>query len=612
MAGTASDKFIPNDEVKRDLMYFSEQRIQAYGRGHEEYERSVATPNMLFRYSRPAYVVQPTARKQVQTIIKYLHEQKRSVTIKCGGHSSAGYSTAGPASVSLDLRKMNTAKLSADMESVDIDAGCQWGHVYKTLINDNHDGYFINGGRCPLVGVSGFVLGGGLGPFSRQVGMGCDTLVEATIVDYKGDVFTVNEKHERGTKEGDLFWALRGAGAANFGVLVGMKMRVQALQSGGKQVVAGRYQWFPDRGHDLEFATAMNRFYTADWSRRMTIDSTWICEYKNGKRNIGVRFLVYYDGPKSEFTEEVKQRLGAGKNEFEEYEAVPFLDELTRRVSPEPSTRFLHETLIYQWSEETVKAFPTNRTFSIYTSFCFENTPTNIYEIVKLIQKEMIRFQKKFKFDTTEFLVSFIHSGGKAMEKPDKDTAFYWREATYHAYITLEWEDKWLHNDMTEFMQQTKKKFRQYSLDRRAIYINFPDNAQEKDDYEAAYFGVPNKAGLQQVKLDWDPENFFSWNHGIQLPALESTSQAIEGAGEGLAAAAADAAPAMEEAKEEPEDGVTDNTTFGVQAALGVLKTGYSVDAIALGDWEYYQNKSFKDDVQDLIDLGPDAARYLY
>lgn len=136
-------------DVYADLGYFNHKKILAYPRGHEEYERSVATPNMLFRYSRPLYVVQPTNKDQVATVIKWFSKKQRDFTIKCGGHSSAGYSTASPQSVSLDLRKMREAELDLEKDWVDIDAGCQWGHVYKTLTNGKHDGLFINGGPMP-------------------------------------------------------------------------------------------------------------------------------------------------------------------------------------------------------------------------------------------------------------------------------------------------------------------------------------------------------------------------------------------------------------------------------------------------------------------------------
>lgn len=41
---------------------------------------------------------------------------------------------------------------------------------------------FFPGGTCPSVGLSGYILGGGYGWFSRALGMGSDNLVEVEAV----------------------------------------------------------------------------------------------------------------------------------------------------------------------------------------------------------------------------------------------------------------------------------------------------------------------------------------------------------------------------------------------------------------------------------------------
>ena len=150
------------------------------------------------------------------------------------------------------------------------------------------------------MGVSGFILGGGLGPFTRSFDTGSDTLMEATVVTAGGEKVTVNEKHSRESKEGMLFWALRGGGAANFGVLVSMKLKVEQLRNGDCVVVAGRYNWFPEGEAGKSFIPTMNDFYTTDWCNQMTIDSTWICDLRE-KTGDGVRFTFYFDGNKNEF-----------------------------------------------------------------------------------------------------------------------------------------------------------------------------------------------------------------------------------------------------------------------------------------------------------------------
>lgn len=83
-----------------------------------------------------------------------------------------------------------------------IQGGALWGNVYRTLV-DEGEGLLVNGGRCPSVGVSGFILGGGIGPFSRSYGMAVDNLLEVTIVTAPdGDQYTVNRQEDHDSQEG--------------------------------------------------------------------------------------------------------------------------------------------------------------------------------------------------------------------------------------------------------------------------------------------------------------------------------------------------------------------------------------------------------------------------
>lgn len=120
-----------------------------------------------------------------------------------------------------------------EARTVTAQGGALWGHVYKTLVDGRHDGFVVNGGRCPNVGVAGFVLGGGVGPFGRSLGLGCDSLLQATVVTASGDMVTVKRSDPPRSARGMLFWALCGAGSANFGVVVELVLRVSQLAGTG-------------------------------------------------------------------------------------------------------------------------------------------------------------------------------------------------------------------------------------------------------------------------------------------------------------------------------------------------------------------------------------------
>ncbi|KAK3389748.1 hypothetical protein B0H63DRAFT_464257 [Podospora didyma] len=499
------------DEIIKIL---KDLKIPVFKAGEEPYERSVATSNLLHRYSRPACVVQPKNATHVRNVINEAKARGISITIKNGGHSYAGFSTADKG-ISLDLCKMKEVTLDMATKTVTLQGGALWGHAYKTLVNGRHDGYIINGGRCPTVGVSGFTLGGGLGPFTRMFGMGCDTLQSATLITASGTEVTVKKTDDPKSDKGKLFWALCGAGGGNFGVLVSMTLKLQQLSNPDGHVVAGRYTWYPDLSTPAkitELTTTMNNFYTADWPDQLTIDSSWLCELARsdptGHSPIGVRFLVYYDGNQQSFRDLIDTHITHPE----------LAKQLKRRSLVEKSTRFLHETLVSQWSEETIKAFPTNRSYSIYSSFVFKNNnPERISAITGLIQSEMAAFRALYPGETALLQVTWIHSGGQASRKPRSATAFRWRDAVYHAYIMVQWEDKWLEGDMREFLGRFRVALRPYSMMKEAAFINFPDETLLADVQERAYYGN-NRQELQRVKHIWDKDNYWNWVQGVKLP----------------------------------------------------------------------------------------------
>jgi hypothetical protein len=195
---------------------------------------------------------------------------------------------------------------------------------------------------------------------------------------------TVSERNNDRNKD-DLFWALCGAGGGNFGVVIEMKLALQQLKS--KFVVAGRYTWHPEKDDaSMEgFMITMNSFYTRNWSNEMTIDSSWLCNLKETKANksdIGVRFLVYYNGRRKDFDQEINKWTLPNNPSHGHLKG-----QLITRSLEEPSSRFLHETLAAQWVEETKKA---------------------------LIREQMQKFKKKFAGETGLMQVTFIHSGGAA------------------------------------------------------------------------------------------------------------------------------------------------------------------------------------------------------
>lgn len=84
--------------------------IQVYVPGELEYERAVASSNLLYRFSRPTYVIRPKTTDQVVSVVTEAVHRKIPITIKNGGHSYIGSSFPNDG-IMLDLKEMNKVTL---------------------------------------------------------------------------------------------------------------------------------------------------------------------------------------------------------------------------------------------------------------------------------------------------------------------------------------------------------------------------------------------------------------------------------------------------------------------------------------------------------------------
>ena len=186
--------------------------------GQSAYGTARLSFNPLFDTNMPAGVVQVASAADVQQCIAFARSEGLPVAARSGGHSYAGYSTPDRGLV-VDLGPLNTISVNGDGTAT-IGTGCRLGDVYATL---GAKGVCIPGGSCPTVGIGGVTLGGGIGVLTRLRGLTCDNLVGADIVLPDGTLKTVSESNEP-----DLFWALRGGGGGNFGIVTSFRFRTGA------------------------------------------------------------------------------------------------------------------------------------------------------------------------------------------------------------------------------------------------------------------------------------------------------------------------------------------------------------------------------------------------
>jgi len=103
----------------------------------------------------------------------------------------------------------------------------------------NH-GRYVSSGWATTVGVIGWSIGGGHGPFANKAGLGVDNIVEVELVSAEGYVLVANKVSNR-----DLFWALRGGGGSVWGVITSITFKTHPNPVGGFVVWSAIWGGYP-------------------------------------------------------------------------------------------------------------------------------------------------------------------------------------------------------------------------------------------------------------------------------------------------------------------------------------------------------------------------------
>ncbi len=208
-------------------------RGQVIKRGTPGFVQAAHVYNERFDGVLPSLVARPLDATDVRTAVKWGVSNGVPLRARSGGHSYAGYSTLSGGMV-LDLRNIRGISINRSAGTVTIGAGSQLIDVYAALAAR---GATIPAGSCPSVGIAGHAIGGGMGLAGRQFGLTADNLVSAQIVTADGRVRTASSRSNP-----DLYWALRGGGGGNFGVVTSLTFRIHKVPA----TVAGfivRWPW---------------------------------------------------------------------------------------------------------------------------------------------------------------------------------------------------------------------------------------------------------------------------------------------------------------------------------------------------------------------------------
>jgi FAD/FMN-containing dehydrogenase len=188
----------------------------------------------------------------VSDCLLFVQDHDIPFAVRSGGHSYGGYSTSD--GLVIDATRQSAIRLDPGSNTATVGAGARLVDIYAAL---GAKGVALPGGSCPTVGIAGLALGGGLGVIDRRFGLTCDSVNAATVVLASGKTVTCSaDQHS------DLFWALRGGGGGNFGVVTEFGFEVHPIGALGlftlvwsfdhaAAVVAAWQSWAPSAPYEV-------------------------------------------------------------------------------------------------------------------------------------------------------------------------------------------------------------------------------------------------------------------------------------------------------------------------------------------------------------------------
>jgi FAD/FMN-containing dehydrogenase len=428
----------------------------AYGEARQEWNRRID--------KFPRAIVYCENREDVSRSLKWAFGHGMPLRIRGGGHHYEGYSTGNGALV-IDVSRMNAVSVEDDL--LRVEGGANNAAIYGAL---GPLGYVFPGGTCPTVGVSGFAQGGGWGLSCRLLGLGCDSLESAELVDACGRAMTANTHCNQ-----ELFWALRGGGGGSFGIITGLVFRLPDLKP---ETVTLIELYYPDTD-----AQAQIDFWAA-WQR-------WL---EGADERVTLQAAIYH-APDEGFAA-YSRGIFYGTPE-EAQEAVAPLAEL-------PGCQATFSPMTFYEATQTIgESYPPYEKFK--STGRFVTRPLSLEQIARLV--DTLRAYP----EGSVFTAYSLYALGGAVSRPGRsETAFFYRDTRYIALLQSVWTQDEYEQDNIAWVN---RNFPYLAGLTAGSFVNFPYSNLK--DYMQAYYGG-NAARLRRVKRLYDPCNVFNFQQSIR------------------------------------------------------------------------------------------------
>lgn len=428
----------------------------------------------------PQAVAQCRDTRDVATAVKFAREAGIPFALRSGAHSFAEYSMSDGLVIDMDgLDHITVAE-----DTVTTGPGVRIGPLAEALAQ--HD-RVVPFGWCTMVAVAGSSMGGGFGPLGRYFGLACDHLVEAEVVLADGRIVRTTEE-----RDPDLLWALRGAGAGNFGAVTSLTFRtrpsVPAIDFAAwwpaeqaAAVIDGWQHWAPAAQANINAELVLRCWPSLSDDPVLTVFGLMV-DTSGGQASRHLADLVDLVGtaPHRVSYTEVSPR------------ALP--EHHTYAGEPVQHTKLGGRPLEYDHGVRFVKSEFFDGTIPRDTAA----------ELAEWLLRDRVAGQQRE--------LEFIPWGGAIAQPAADETAFVHRSPRF----LLE------HSAVAQGTDAVKKASHEWAVRSKEIvapwgnghvYQNYPD--PDLEDWAGAYYGG-NLERLRRIKSTYDPDNVFRFEQSIR------------------------------------------------------------------------------------------------
>lgn len=426
----------------------------------------------------PRAVVFCQDTRDVVNAVNWAVENKVPVRVRSGRHNYEGWSSLVKDGLIIDLGDIDFVRFAPDRSTATVGAGI---YALEALEALSDVGVTLPIATGKSVGLAGLTLGGGFGVTSRKWGLTCDNLVALEIVTAGGKVLIASA-----TENSDLFWACRGGGGGNFGVVTSFTYTVHPV--GNVALFSINYAWD-------NFEQVVDRWQ--NWNETAENDlSSYITL-------LTTRSITF----QGQFTPDDPQALGQINALLE-----PMLDpallitSVNIQILPNQISNRVVLGVDPMNPEWYIHKHSDDQIFKSSSAFSYQLFPM---EMLTTLRKELEIVPPLSADPSQPSMIQLLGGGGKVAEPAVDATAAYHRKAKFVVQYDAYWTAKQDSRATIKWIEHFRKLLSPYT---QGAYVNYVD--QYYMDPLTQYYGG-NLPRLKEIKKKYDPHGFFKFPQSI-------------------------------------------------------------------------------------------------